>query len=1033
MEISKSTFDSLLEYVNDAATVDKYEFEFVLSSGKITKDSFNRIMTYLYKSDSFKLVDTDSRETLDVRSVNDDTINNVRMSIVNKNSILEHCKSGAINTKDVVFVNKHSEREKRPIMLDDYHVRANLKVEEPFDSSFETADYLKKLRVANKTYRYKKRYSFVHTTKTHRVDMSVVRSSTKGAKSMVKSGVLHEPEHYEVEVEYMNDYGSDKNPPKKEIVLRSLLKSVYMLCKLNANVSYLLPQSKKLSIVKEYASLVEPKLANVKDSSQFVKNPSEYYLKYQPVTLMKRNLLTPDVDVVSIRENYCVTDKADGERFILYIGSDRKLYLINNLLDVTYTGISHKTSSKTIIDGEYIRRGKLNIDVNMFAAFDLYFSDGKDVRTLPLVTVDGQKKSGNTRLSKLEAILSSESLIVDKSSSARTQTSQLRVVVKTFEVGSNIFDLSKKVLDRLPTLSYNTDGLIYTPTDLSPGALYKNDTTMKPFGGSWSKVFKWKPPEDNSIDVLVKLGKVATIEVEPGLMQRCVYIKMYVAFKGSLDETVDVSQVYTKISKMMNNTTTRPFASPTKNDQYVHRLYDGTYLPVDSNDSSPYIGSTTEKIQNDTIVEFSYNPNSTSEYMKWVPLRVRKDKTDLYLRNNRRIENTANNYFTVVNVWRTITDPVTSNVLSGSEPLDEELVKKDDSDVYYARNTPRDRSLLVPMLNFHNYWVKNNTLLNLFKGKRMKLLDIGCGQGGDIPKWIDADFSTVVGIDNNEDNLLNSDKGIYRRYFDNVNSVNANGTRRIDPEKQRMLFLLMDGGKKWTSSYIDNISSMQFKQLTRLAFGMDNKRNQTNPMLQSLHDVMNEGFDVVSCQFAIHYFFQSAETLDAFCFNIDKMLLPNGYFVGTALDGNIVNDKFVKNDTTVLRGDVNGKVLWQIEKSYDGFADVSSDEENIGKEVQVYVETINKRIPEYLVDFELLKRKLAKYNIRLVDFATEENIFIEYDRPTSSFEYLYDKMRDAYTSGKRRHHFVKTALENMDDVMKEYSFMNRWFVFKKYI
>ena len=1027
MEVSKSTFDSLLECIDDAFVNNDHEFELLLLSNRLTKDGFNRIMTTLYKTKSFQLIETTSREQLDVRTINDE-LSTVRMSMVNKNSILEYCKSGSVNTADVSFVKKYTVPGKKPILLDDYHVRANLKVEESVDGTFKKQEYLQNLRGADKHFRYKKRYSFLHETKSHRVDLSIVRSSSRNAKSMLKSGVLNEPEHYEVEVEYL-PIEHAKNLKKNDI-LKNMLQTVYFLCRLNANVSHLMPLSKKLAIVKEYATLIDSSITN-KDARDLVSNPANYYLKYQPVTLMKRNLLSPDVDVVSVRENYCVTDKADGERFILYIGSDGKMYLINNLLDVFYTGMVHKTAKKSIIDGELIKRGKLNIEMNLFAAFDIYFINGKDVRSQKFMLSDssgGGQASKNTRLTQLQELLSNDSLSSEKTRSQNP----FRVAVKTFEASDDIFTSSKNVLDRLPTLSYNTDGLIYTPIDLAPGALYKDDKTMKPFGGSWSKVFKWKPPEDNSIDVLVKLGKVTMLEVEDGLMQRCVYVKMYVAFKGTLDETIDVEEVYKKVSKVVDKK--KMITSLTGNDEYVHRFYDGTYLPIGSNDTLPRIGNSNEFINPDTIIEFSYNPSSKNEYMKWVPLRIRKDKTDLYIRNNRKIENTANNYLTVVNVWRTIIDPVDSTILEGTTPLDETLVKKDDNDAYYVRNTPRARSLLVPMLDFHNYWIKNMSLLNMFKGKNMKLLDIGCGQGGDIPKWIDVGFNTVVGIDNNKDNLLNSDHGIYKRYFDNVNSTDFNrggGRRRIDPEKQRMLFLLMDGGEKWTSSYIEQIPSLQFKKLTQWAFGMNNKQKESNLLLKDLHNVMNDGFDVVSCQFAIHYFFESTDKLNAFCYNVDKMLLPNGYFVGTALDGNIVNNKFSNQDTSVLRGEVNGKVIWQMEKNYDHYSNKSVDDENLGKEIQVYVETINKRIPEYLVDFELLKRKLEVYDIRLVDFDNEDTIFSKYDRPTSSFDYLYTKMKDAFTKGKK-HHAMQNAIDNMDDVMKEYSFMNRWFVFKKY-
>ena len=54
-------------------------------------------------------------------------------------------------------------------------------------------------------------------------------------------------------------------------------------------------------------------------------------------------------------KNYSVTDKADGERNLLYIHTNNKVYLINNRLKIKYAGLKHK-DAKTIIDGEFITK-----------------------------------------------------------------------------------------------------------------------------------------------------------------------------------------------------------------------------------------------------------------------------------------------------------------------------------------------------------------------------------------------------------------------------------------------------------------------------------------------------------------------------------------------------------------------------------------------------------------------------------------------------------------------------------------------------
>ena len=228
-----------------------------------------------------------------------------------------------------------------------------------------------------------------------------------------------------------------------------------------------------------------------------------------------------------------------------------------------------------------------------------------------------------------------------------------------------------------------------------------------------------------------------------------------------------------------------------------------------------------------------------------------------------------------------------------------------------------------------------------------------------------------------------------------------------------MLFLLLDAGEKWSKEYINSTENETLKTLSQIANGTIDKRRIDNGLMKQMHDVLNNGFNVISCQFAIHYFFENTKKLDAFCYNINKSLLPGGVFFGTALDGNIVASEFEKSNNDKLQGVMNDKVIWQIEKKYDYFLTNNKFDENLGKQIDVYVETINKVIPEFLIDFELLKRKLGEYKIRI--------------KETGSFRELYDQL---LVSGNKNWAAI-SAIEGMTDELKRYSFMNRWFVFEK--
>ena len=101
-------------------------------------------------------------------------------------------------------------------------------------------------------------------------------------------------------------------------------------------------------------------------------------------TLQLENIIEQDEDnkQPNIRNDYTVTDKADGERKLLYIASDGKIYMIDTNMNVIFTG--SKTNEKTIfdslIDGEHIKYDKNGNYIQLYAAFDVYYIHTKNTR-----------------------------------------------------------------------------------------------------------------------------------------------------------------------------------------------------------------------------------------------------------------------------------------------------------------------------------------------------------------------------------------------------------------------------------------------------------------------------------------------------------------------------------------------------------------------------------------------------------------------------------------------------------------------------
>ena len=125
------------------------------------------------------------------------------------------------------------------------------------------------------------------------------------------------------------------------------------------------------------------------------------------------------------------------------------------------------------------------------------------------------------------------------------------------------------------------------------------------------------------------------------------------------------------------------------------------------------------------------------------------------------------------------------------------------------------------------------------------------------------------------------------------------------------------------------------------------------------------GFDIASCQFALHYFFENNDILQGFMRNVAECVKLGGYFIGTCYDGSKIfealKDKKQGDHLTITEnGDIK---VWDIVKEYDSDVFVS-DETSLGYAINVYQETINKYFREYLVNVDYLVRVMENYGFK---------------------------------------------------------------------
>jgi hypothetical protein len=194
------------------------------------------------------------------------------------------------------------------------------------------------------------------------------------------------------------------------------------------------------------------------------------------------------------------------------------------------------------------------------------------------------------------------------------------------------------------------------------------------------------------------------------------------------------------------------------------------------------------------------------------------------------------------------------------------------------------------------------------------------------------------------------------------------------------------------------------------------------------YGIAHEGFNISSCQFALHYFFENLSTLTGFIRNLAECTAINGYFIGTCFDGetvfNMLKTKSNGDGFTVIKDNVK---ICEITKLYyqTGFA---NDENSLGLSIDVFQETINKVFREYLVNFKYFSHIMENFGFVLL--TDEEATLIGLPKSTGMFEILFQFMKHEIEKDHRKKYDYGDSMD-MSHEERQISFMNRYFIFKK--
>ena len=301
------------------------------------------------------------------------------------------------------------------------------------------------------------------------------------------------------------------------------------------------------------------------------------------------------------------------------------------------------------------------------------------------------------------------------------------------------------------------------------------------------------------------------------------------------------------------------------------------------------------------------------------------------------------------------------------------------------------------------------------KFKKMNVLDLGCGRGGDIQKFFHSKVGKYVGFDPDHHGIHSSTNGALSRY---------NTFRRKMPNFPKMDFLIADASVELNyESQLKSIGKMSSvnKDLLESIFGTDKD------------NLNNIKFDVFNCNLMIHFVLKNELTWNNFCSNINNYMADEGYLLITTFDGDKLHKMFKKNDGNIkelYNEEGNKKTFFEFKSSYN----YSSDNiDKIGLSYNAYVSMLKEDDnfdTEYLVTEKFLVNSLKeKCDMYLVEADSFHTI---YEQQSNFFENIAPKEENS----KSKNYFMKVSeYYNMEDSVNkaslEFSKLHKYYIFKK--
>lgn len=997
-------------------------------------------------------------------------ISNIRGEMVGIDLIQEYCKSNnlqkildmpSFRNHKVKFTKKmpplvNETTPLRAVDFPDFNFRVSYQIEQDFTPASGIAkNIISKWTDSKKLFRYINRVRFSHPTYPLFADISIIKGNKRTGKvpipqyTIQDAGVFDNLETYEIELEIDNQrVGPGTAYNTVESLLEVIRKGTRIILGALQGTNYPISYHERDTIAHEYMKLLHG------EEYQRERITPSNFIGPSSLTLQMENIIENDdeLSVPNIRKNYTVTDKADGDRKLLYISDNGRIYMIDTNMNIIFTGAmtAEKTLHNSLLDGEHIKYDKYGKFVNLYAAFDIYYIHKKSVRELAFMKIPGEDDEldnnyrllllmKSMKLLKPYSVTDSGMKKTEENAAGSEHTRACDLTIKnkvfyTYSEGFSIFEGCAKILSdiRDGIYEYNTDGLIFTPCHAGVGS-HRVGSAGKLTKKTWNMSFKWKPPHFNTIDFLVSLKKdkngkdeihnifqegknitgIQSVVQYKTLILRCGFSENEHGFLNPAQNMIDnvlpsPEDDNTETYKPVPFQPTNPYdpAACFCNIMLHKNAAGDLIMKTEENGSSGDEGG--EYFEEDMIVEFRYDATLERGW-NWIPIRVRYDKT-AELRSGRR--NYGNAYHVANNNWHSIHHPITEEMISTGENIPE-LVG--DDDVYYNRYGKESSTKMLR--NFHNLYVKMK-LIRGVSDRKHTLIDFAVGKAGDLSKWREAKLGFVFGIDVSKDNIHNHLDGACARYLKERKTYHNMPTA-----------LFVNGNSAFNVRNGKAFPTEKDKMIARAVFGNGPKdRKILGEGVYAHYGIAQDGFNVSSCQFALHYFFENQSSFHSFISNVAECTCMGGYFIGTCYDGktvfNLLKKKMFGESMVIMKDD---KKIYEITKMYHetGFPD---DEASLGYPIDVYQETINKVFREYLVNFDYFVQIMEDYGFVLVSKDDAHKMGL----PNGSglFKELFVSMENEI---KRQPSKAKDYGDSvhMSDEERRISFMNRYFIFKK--